>query len=726
MVLSAKEWMKRSLVRTLQITMPFVYRVFPSIRDLRWALQRIIDLKITLRRRSIRHNLQSLVPQVSLDDDLLEIAKKIKFATHPLPRVSIIIPVYNKIEYTLTCLLSLCQHATDYPYEVIVVNDHSTDATESIMQLIENVVLINNDTNIGFLRNCNLGAAVAKGDLLLFLNNDVNLLEGWLDNLVQTIDTVDNAGLVGSKLIYSNGILQEAGGVIWQDGSGMNYGRGEHPDHPKFNYLRDTDYVSGASIIIRKETFERLNGFDEVFIPAYYEDTDLCFKVREIANMRVLYQPRSAIVHYEGISSGTDLSSGVKRHQAINHPVFRAKWETALSHHYDKGHTPTRAHDRLANRHILVIDHKIPMPDQDSGSIDMQNILSIMANDIGRVHFFPLRNRKYIDRYQKPLEILGVECAHAPFYGSLRGFIDERSHLITDVWLSRCSIAGGTIDLVRKMLPNANVIFHTVDLHFLRESRQQSVVHGRTLALAHLAEREFEIMRKVDRTVVISQHEAEILASHGIRNVHVLPLVRSFQPPIARSFADRRGVLFFGGFEHQPNVDAVDYLVNKIWPEVRDLCQARSIPSIPLIIAGSKMPSRFGAFESRDIKPIGYVQDTTQLFSEVRLSAAPLRYGAGLKGKVLSSVAEGVPVVGTEIAFEGFPLVKRNDASSPFKLGNTAGEIASLIVALYDDDAWWSAASVAGIRYARTHFAFDDARARIAQIMDFPFADRAR
>src|SRR5262249_18375351 len=147
-------------------------------------------------------------------------------------------------------------------------------------------------------------------------NNDTTVTEGWLDALIGTFQTIPNTGLAGAKLIYPDGRLQEAGGIIWRDASGWNYGNGDDPDHPRFNFVREVDYCSGACIIVPRGLFDELGGFDSCYAPAYYEDTDLAFKIRE-AGRKVIYQPMARIIHHEGLTSGKSVNSGVKAHQRI-------------------------------------------------------------------------------------------------------------------------------------------------------------------------------------------------------------------------------------------------------------------------------------------------------------------------------------------------------------------------------------------------------------------------
>ena len=248
------------------------------------------------------------------------------------PLVSIVIPAYNQVAYTYACIRSVIAE-TDFdetPYEIILADDVSTDATVEIGTYIDGLIISRNSSNMGFLKNCNQAALKARGRYILFLNNDTKVHKYWLSSLTELAASDESIGMVGAKLVYPDGRLQEAGGIIWSDASGWNYGRLDDPSKPEYNYVKDVDYISGAAIMIKTGLWKEIGGFDEYFAPAYCEDSDLAFEVRKHGK-RVVYQPRSVVTHFEGISNGTDVQgTGLKRYQLVNQDKFRTKWAAEL------------------------------------------------------------------------------------------------------------------------------------------------------------------------------------------------------------------------------------------------------------------------------------------------------------------------------------------------------------------------------------------------------------
>ena len=654
-----------------------------------------------------RHVLRATAPKprAALAEALVRLAEVQRNGVGPAPRfahaghpeVSIIIPVFNQARYTAFCLQSIAESETRRSFEILIVDDASTDATPAMLGGYENLRVLRNPVNAGFLRSCNRGASEARGRLLLFLNNDTWVVPGWLDALADSLDGVEKAGLAGSKLVYPDGLLQEAGGIIWNDATGWNYGNRQDPDKPEFNYRRDVDYCSGASIMVPKDLFLRLGGFDERYVPAYYEDTDLAFSIRA-AGLRVLYQPLSEVIHFEGVTSGRDVRQGAKAYQTANRRKFLEKWSAILAGHRKPGELPHLEKERSVRRRALVVDSRTPMPDQDAGSVEAVNYMRLLQSLGFKVTFIPADNFVAAGRYTSELQKSGVECLYVHYVASVKEHLKARGADYDLVILSRVHNAARHIDSVRRHCPRARILFYTVDLHFLREQRQAELAGSAALARAAALTKELELrtMRLADATIVLSGAEYELLKREvpDVR-LFVIPLLREF-PGRAAGFEPRRDMLFIGSYEHLPNVDAVRYFAAEIWPLVR-----REVPEAEFFVLGSNPPAEVLALEGGGIHVTGYVEDLAPYFNRCRLSVAPLRYGAGIKGKIATSLGFGVPCVATRIAVEGMGMTDGEDVL----VGDSPEDFARTVVRLYTDERLWRSLSGKGLDFVERNYA---------------------
>src|ERR1700688_15052 len=242
------------------------------------------------------------------------------------PLVSVVIPAYNDHSVTERCLLSIVNSwPASFQCEIIVVADASPDCIAERLTRLSGITLVRNAANVGFVGSCNRGAALTRGKYIVFLNNDTAVKDAWLDWLVNVAEGNARLRAVGSKLIYPDGRLQEAGGIIFRDGSGWNFGSNATPDSPEYNFSREVDYCSAAALLVRSDLFRSIGGFDAEFAPGYYEDVDLCFQMRS-HGFKVMYEPRSEVIHYEGLSAGRNEESGMKRFQSVNRSKFVQKW----------------------------------------------------------------------------------------------------------------------------------------------------------------------------------------------------------------------------------------------------------------------------------------------------------------------------------------------------------------------------------------------------------------
>jgi len=258
--------------------------------------------------------------------------QRLVFPRFERPVVSILIVTYNKSEYTFQCLETIKAYS-DVPYELIIVDNASTDRTTGLLERIENATIIRNNDNVGFLRACNQGAQAAKGEFILFLNNDTQVSPNWLSRLVETARSYPGCGAVGARLVFPSGRLQEAGSTVLSNGVTCGQGRNSNPLSPDYCSVKEAEYCSGACLLVRKDLFSRLGGFDERYSPAYYEDVDLCFGIRKLG-YKVVVEPEVQVLHYE-FGSG---SFGKAYELSIeNRKKFTEKWAAELKGSHETG-----------------------------------------------------------------------------------------------------------------------------------------------------------------------------------------------------------------------------------------------------------------------------------------------------------------------------------------------------------------------------------------------------
>jgi GT2 family glycosyltransferase len=629
-------------------------------------------------------------------------------ATSPAPVASIVIPVYDQFVRTLSCLRALAAHPPAAAFEVIVVDDGSSDATVDALPQVGGLRYHRRAANGGFIAACNDGARLARGGIVVFLNNDTVPQPGWLDALLATFAAHPDAGLAGAQLLYPDGRLQEAGGVVFADGSAWNYGRFGDPRDPRYGYLRDADYVSGAAIAIPRALFDQLGGFAERYAPAYYEDTDLAFAVRATGR-RVLYQPAAQVVHDEGATSGTDTGSGIKAYQARNRGRFAGRWHDALAAHPAPGTLPSPAVLHRAQRQVLVIDALTPRADRDSGSLRLVNLMRMLREDGAHVVFLP-SNREHDGRYTQALQQMGIEAWYAPFAQRAPAWLRAHGARFGHVLVSRHYVAREFLPLLRRHAPQAKVLFDSVDLHYLRERRAAELAGD--AALLRAADRtrahELAIVARADATLVVGEQERALLErdAPGAR-IELLSNLHEVAGP-GQPFAQRRDLVFVGGFRHPPNVDGVLWFAREVWPRVR-----AGLPDAVFHCIGSNVPPQIAALARiPGVRVHGYVPDITPYMDGCRIAVAPLRYGAGVKGKVNLSMAHGQPVVATACAIESMHLHPGEDVL----VADDADAFAAAILRLYVDEALWARLAANGLANVERHFSMRAARATVRRL----------
>ncbi|GGA25395.1 glycosyltransferase [Dyella nitratireducens] len=676
-------------------------------KRLRYLLQRVQG---SLTQRGLRKTWVRITQELqtrpteesSLKLERLDIPfSPFEIPTSESPQVSVIIPVHGKCAWTVACLRSIRRHGARTSFEIIVVDDTSPDDTAVKLSQIRGIRLLQNQANLGFIGSCNAGAEIARAPFLLFLNNDTQVTPGWLDALLETYVEEPDCGIVGSQLIYPDGRLQEAGALVYSNAAAWNVGRFEKRNDPHYLYRRDVDYVSGAALLIEKTLFMEVGGFDLRYAPAYCEDMDLAFAVRA-RSRRVIYEPASVIVHCEGISSGTDVFTGIKQYQRINREKFVAKWSTMLQKQPAPDVPVDKAIHHHQKQHILIVDALMPDPTRDAGSLQVFNIMRLLRQMGWRVTFMA-DNRTATPRDVHILGAIGVEVLCKPWSPSLVSWLKRENDNLKAVMLCRHYVAAPNMSLIKELAPKARIIFDTEDLHFLRERRAAEHTGNASLSRQAMAsqQQEFALMRASHATFVVSAAELDLLKQElPDANVMLLP---NMHPVHGRKleFEQRAGLVFVGGFGHPPNVDAVQWLTNDIYPIIR----ARR-PDIDLHLIGDIPKSARTSLQGDGVVIHGRVEDLAPWLDQSRISLAPLRYGAGVKGKVNTAMSHGLPVVATSMAAEGMWLRNGDNAL----LADDAEGFAEAVLHLYENRELWYRLSEGGLRNIREHFSFEVAR----------------
>ena len=650
-----------------------------------------------LRQVAVAH--EQVLLGFDMPDRSFQALSQLEFPQTQDPLVSVVIPVHNKALVTYNCLASLLLAHNAASFEVIIVDDGSSDETLTLLpDLVPGVRFLRHEKAQGFIRSCNDGARTARGAFVVMLNNDTEVSSGWIDELLYVFEYFNDVGMAGAKLLYPNGQLQEAGGIVWNNGDPWNYGREGNPREPRYNYTRQVDYLSGACVMLRKTLWDELRGFDERYMPAYFEDADLAFRVRD-RGLKTIYTPFSQVIHFEGISSGTSVTSGTKRFQEVNRPKFKSRWSRAYKNNGAIGRDPDLNKDRNIRFRALVIDFSTPQPDRDAGSYAALQEIRLLQSLGCKVTFVP-DNLAYLATPTEDLQRIGVECVYAPFILSIRDLLETRGSEFDLVYVSRYSIAERHIEAIRRFAPQAKVLFNNADLHFLRELRSAIASKHQEGVSRALKTRDDELalMRKVD--LVLSYNEAEhaVIVSHNLDSTRIArcPWVVKV-PDSSPGFDERVDIAFLGGFSHSPNPEAMEYFVREVMPLLRE-----KLPNVSLRIYGSDISDRIHDLAADDVIIEGWVSNVAEVYSSCRVFIAPLRSGAGIKGKVVGALAFGVPCVLSPLAAEGIGIRDGQEAL----IAETAVQWVESIASLYEDQSKWLKIHNAARNYAASEFSF--------------------
>lgn len=625
--------------------------------------------------------------QVALESFLLSGAKLV-FPTQEKPLVSIILVLYNRAELTFECLRSLVDVSAnpEHPCEIILVDNASGDDTGMLLERLQGVRVIRNTENLHFLLAVNQAAHVARGDYLLLLNNDAQLLPGALAAALRTIGSANNIGAVGGKIVLLDGSLQEAGSIIWNDGSCLGYGRGDAPFAPPYMFQRDVDYCSGAFLLTRREQFVDMGGFDEDYKPAYYEETDYCLRLWE-QGYRIVYDPQVTIVHFEFASSRS--SDRAIALQSAHQKIFVEKHAQRLRSHLAPAPEKillARTAKRQAHR-ILFIDDRVPHAFLGSGFPRARDILQSLVDLDCLVTFYPLTHphESWHTVYQdlpRTIEVM-VEWGTA----GLEAFWQQRAGFYHTIVVSRphnMQRFAPLLNRYRQRFEHTRIIYDAEALYALREVKQRSVM-GKKVSAAEvkmLIEAELKLAQNADTIIAVSEQERQHFLQAGFDSVTTLGHTVALTPTAA-TFEERTGILFVGAIhdEKSPNADSLFWFVQEVLPRIQDQLGE----DIRFAIAGFNKSQKLLSLQSDSVQILGKVEQLWELYNSSRIFVAPTRFAAGIPFKVHHAAAHGLPIVTTSLIAHQLGWQDRTEVL----VGDDPKTFAQQCVQLYSHQPLW-------------------------------------
>lgn len=653
--------------------------------------------------RHIQHRLRLMRPQPAASRQWapldLGILTRATASRPTAPRTSIVIPCYGQWALVGHCLAAVMSTVDLADIEILLIDDASPEPPPATIRDAPGIRYLRCEQNLGFIGAANRGAAEALGESLCFLNSDTEVQPGWLAALHRTFDEFPDTGSTGARLFYPDGRQQEAGGLVFADGSAWNYGKGSDPASPDFRFVRECDYLSGACLLLRRSVFEAVGGFHAMYRPAYFEDTDLAMRLRE-AGLKVRYQPAAEVVHVEGATSGIDPAQGPKAAQARNQALFATQWQTQLQRHPNAETVFEDAHRCAtwrARRRVLWVDAMAPDPQRDSGSLRLTCLLRELTR-IGCAVDFHAHEAAVGEADIDALGQLGVRASGRQHHANPATLLRERGRHYDFVVVSRHHTFRQWADAVRRHAPQAKLIFDTVDLHGLRELREAELRGSQSDKTSAMRtwDQESASIRIADETWVVSSVERERLQQESpdakVRVISNLHSARADTP----AFSARQGFIFVGNFKHTPNVDGLAWFIENIWPVL-----IADMPNAELQVVGADAP--LALIESmqaqRGIRYFGQVANLQPMLDGARVNIAPLRYGAGVKGKITQALSIGLPVVTTSIGAEGIP-----DAEQAMCVEDEPQAFAQAMRALHEDETRWWRCRETGLRVTDRHF----------------------
>jgi GT2 family glycosyltransferase len=566
------------------------------------------------------------------------------------PDVTIIIITYNQPELVYGCLSSIAEAlgSSVLGVEVVILDNGSKIETVQVLDRTHGATIIRSGTNLHFLRGVNRAAREARGRHILLLNSDAQLLPGTLEAAVRTLESAADIGAVGARIVLPDGRLQEAGSIIWNDGTCHGYGRGRRATDGEFMFRRDVDYCSGAFVLTPRALWEELGGFDERYVPCYYEETDYCVRLWE-SGLRVVYEPAAVILHYEFGSSS--MAQGISR-QVDNLGRFRDRHKAWLALQHPSSSTELAARSRPCTKlRVLMIEDRVPHVKSGGGYPRANAILRELVAAGARVTLFPMAAAE--EHWPQVRESVddSVETLVQRSAVHLHAFLYERQGAYDAIFVCRPHNMETYVDAVTRtpgLAGDALVLYDAEALFAPRDAVRRELA-GEPLKPGEIERElatEVALARHADAVISVSPQERAVFERHGIERTWLLGHAVAPRPTVA-PFEARAGFVFLGALydDASPNAESLRWFAAEILPRLRGMLGAH----VRLTIVGGVTAPSILALAGDAFELLGPVDDLAPVFERARVMVAPTRIAAGIPFKVHDAAALGVPVVTTDI-----------------------------------------------------------------------------
>jgi len=642
----------------------------------RFFKNKIKDYQFIKNRRKLTINLLNL--------DFFK-SHPFNFSTDANSEVSIIIHNVNDVKLLLNCLFYIDKFDRNIPKEIIVINSKSNDETQNYLEKIKGIIIIEHEESIGLTKSINLAIENAKGKFIYLLDSHVLVQENYLSRLIEVFNIKENVGSVGSKMISIDNTIIETGNLVFENSEIVELGKSEAIDAPQFNFLRKVDFCAGSLLLRKTKENGDLNLLNENFSSPYFAEADFCLKLNKEENQDIYYHPLSEVVCF---------NNSFKAENNTDRKVFADHWNSYfINKKYVKSEKINyNAHYKTPN--FIFLEENMPKPDQDSGSRRFMEIIKILQRNGHHIvlavkHFDETKDSDYITYFQNA----GVEICK-DYVNAQNKIVKVEDQVVNTlsyidvIWIFRPLGFNHWYNLIKDKISGQKIIYDMVDLHYLRLERENNyidvVTKEREKEISFFKEKEYAGMNISDAVISISDEEKNTVSENGVKKDKIFTVSNIHKPVenVPLSFSEREGLLFIGGYNHLPNIDAVKFLHDQIMP----LVWAKN-NQIKIFILGPDFPADLKEkYHSDRFQILGYQETVDFWFENSRVFVAPLRYGAGVKGKIGQALEFKLPVITTGIGAEGMSL---EDAKTALISDENPQNFADKILELYDNENLW-------------------------------------